>query len=99
MESSLVIELKIACVDIGYFIGLTPAGNSQFNLGKSWDEFKSEMKQGTWRTSTRHSSFIIDVKTTYLIQHGWKNCKYQSSFILSSAASYLCLETFLYRTW
>ena len=44
MESSLVIELKIALVDIGYFAGLTPVGNSQFNLGKSWDEFKSEMK-------------------------------------------------------
>ena len=47
MESSLVIELKITCVDIGYFVGLTLAGNSQFNLGKSQDEFKSEMKQGT----------------------------------------------------
>jgi hypothetical protein len=99
MESSLVIELKIACVDIRYFVGLTPAGNSQFNLGKSWDEFKLEMKQGTWRTSRIHSSFIIDVRTTYLIQHGWKNYKYQSSFTLSSAASYLCLEPCLYRTW
>ena len=47
MESSLVIELKIALVDIGYFAGLTPAGNSQFDLGKSRDEFKSKMKQGT----------------------------------------------------
>ena len=44
MESSLVIELKITCVDIGYFVGLTSVGNSQFNLGKSRDEFKSEMK-------------------------------------------------------
>jgi hypothetical protein len=26
MEFSLVIELKIACVDAGYFVGLTPAG-------------------------------------------------------------------------
>ena len=50
MESSLVIELKIALVDIGYFAGLTPAGNSQFNLGKSRDEFKSKMKHGTWWT-------------------------------------------------
>ena len=24
MESSLVIELKVACVDTGYFVGLTP---------------------------------------------------------------------------
>ena len=47
MESSLVIELKIACVDTGYFVELTPAGNSQFNLGKSRDKFKSKMKQGT----------------------------------------------------
>ena len=29
MESSLVIELKIAYVDTGYFVGLTPVGNSQ----------------------------------------------------------------------
>ena len=35
MESSLVIELKIALVDIGYFVGLTPTRNSQFNLGKT----------------------------------------------------------------
>jgi hypothetical protein len=47
MESSLVIELKIIVADIGYFIGLTPTGNSQINLGKSQDEFKLEMKQGT----------------------------------------------------
>ena len=47
MESSLVIELKIALVDIGYFAGLTLVLNSQFNLGKSQDEFKSKMKQGT----------------------------------------------------
>ena len=26
MESSLVIELKIACVDTVYFVGLTPVG-------------------------------------------------------------------------
>ena len=50
MESSLVIELKIDLVDTRYFVGLTPAGNSQFNLGKSRDEFKLEMKQGTCRT-------------------------------------------------
>ena len=47
MESSLVIELKIALVDTAYFVGLTSSGNSQFNLGKSRDEFKSKMKQGT----------------------------------------------------
>jgi hypothetical protein len=47
MESNLVIELKITLADIGHFVGLTPAKNSQINLGKSRDEFKSEMKHGT----------------------------------------------------
>jgi hypothetical protein len=47
MEPSLVIELKVSCVDTGYFVGLTHTGNSQFNLGKSRGKFKSEMKQGT----------------------------------------------------
>ena len=69
MESSLVIELKIALVDIGYFAGLTPAGNSQFNLGKSRDEFKSKMKQGTWWTPiTLHkedNSFNMDGRTPW----------------------------------
>ena len=50
MESSLVIELKIVLADTGYFVGLTPIGNSQFNLGMSRDEFKSEVKEGTWWT-------------------------------------------------
>ena len=34
MESSLVIKLKIACVDTGYFIGLTPVENSQTKIGE-----------------------------------------------------------------
>ena len=47
MEFSLVIELNVACVDTGYFIGLTPAENSQIQFGKkSRDEFTSEMNQG-----------------------------------------------------
>jgi hypothetical protein len=47
MESSLVIELKISCVDTGYFVGLTPAENSQvLNLEKSRDELTPEKKQG-----------------------------------------------------
>ena len=33
MESSLVIELKIDLVDTRYFVGLTPAGNSQIQIG------------------------------------------------------------------
>ena len=33
MESSLVIELKVAYVDTGYFVGLTPAENSQIQSG------------------------------------------------------------------
>ena len=45
MESSLVIELKIALANTGYFVGLTPVGNSQFNLGKSRDEFKLKMSK------------------------------------------------------
>ena len=68
IESSLVIKLKIALVETRYFVGLTPVGNSQFNLGKSWDEFKSEMKQGTWRTpiilhkeDTVHSSWMEEL--------------------------------------
>ena len=49
MESNLVIELKIALADTRYFVG-HPTKISQFNLDKSRDEFKSEMKQGTCRT-------------------------------------------------
>jgi hypothetical protein len=49
MESCLVIKLKITVADIGYFVGLIPAGNSKINLGKSRDEFKSGMKQDTLR--------------------------------------------------
>ena len=33
MEFSLVIELKLVVVDTGYFVGLTPAENSQI---QSW---------------------------------------------------------------
>ena len=33
MESSLVIELKIASVDTGYLVRLTPAENSQIQSG------------------------------------------------------------------
>jgi hypothetical protein len=65
MESSLVIELKIALADTEYFVGLTSVGNSQFNLDKSRDEFKSDMKQDTCRTpitwckeDTAHSSWM-----------------------------------------
>ena len=65
--SSLIFEQRV-CLDIGYFVGLTPAENSQFNLGKSWHEFKSEMKQGTWWTlitlpkeDTAHSSWMKEL--------------------------------------
>ena len=34
MEFSVVIELKLAIVDTGYFVGLTPAENSQTQFGK-----------------------------------------------------------------
>ena len=33
MEFSLVIELKLVVVDIGYFVGLTPIENSQTKIG------------------------------------------------------------------
>ena len=58
MESSLIIELKIALADTWYFVGLTPVGNSQFNLGK----------QGTCQTpitchkeDTAHSSWMKEL--------------------------------------
>ena len=34
MEFSLVIELKLAIVDTGYFVGLTPIENSQNKIGE-----------------------------------------------------------------
>jgi len=34
MEFSLVIELKLVVVDTGYFVGLTPAENSQTQIGE-----------------------------------------------------------------
>jgi len=34
MESSSVIELKIASVDTGYFVGLTPVANYQIQFEK-----------------------------------------------------------------
>ena len=34
MEFSLVIELKLAVVDTGYFVGLTPVENSQTQIGE-----------------------------------------------------------------
>jgi hypothetical protein len=40
MEFSLVIELKIASVDTGYFVGRKIL---KFNLEKSRDEFTLEM--------------------------------------------------------
>jgi hypothetical protein len=33
IEFSLVVELKLALVDIRYFVGLTPAGNFQTQSG------------------------------------------------------------------
>ena len=34
MEFSLVIKLKLAVVDTGYFVGLTPVENSQTKIGE-----------------------------------------------------------------
>jgi hypothetical protein len=33
IEFSLVVELKLAVVDTGYFVGLTPVGNFQTQSG------------------------------------------------------------------
>ena len=33
MEFTLVIELKLAVLDTGYFVGLTPVENSQIQYG------------------------------------------------------------------
>ena len=65
MESSLVIELKIALADTGYFVGLTSAGNSQFNLGRSWVEFKLELTHGT-SFKTWDKSFVVMLKLALL---------------------------------
>ena len=80
--SSLIIELKIALADAEYFVGLAPIGNSQFNLGKSRDEFKLEMKQGTCRTpitwrkeDTAHSSWMKVVHKTMSEAEGLTRCQ------------------------
>ena len=82
MESSLVIELKIALVDTRYFVGLIPVGNSQFNLGQSRDEFKSKMKQGTCLTpitwckeDTSHSTWMKELHKTMSEAEGQTKCQ------------------------
>ena len=45
MESSLFIELKIACVDSGCSVGLTPAGNVQIQI------WVSQEMDSNWRWS------------------------------------------------
>jgi hypothetical protein len=35
MEFSLVFELKIACIDTGYFVGLTPVGKFSNSIWES----------------------------------------------------------------
>ena len=81
------MDQECALVDTGYFVGLTPVGNSQFNLGKSWDEFKSKMKQGTWWTpitlhkeDTAHSSWMKELHKTMSEVEGltrWQKIKEQ----------------------
>ena len=62
------MDQECVLVDTRYFVGLTPTGNTQFNLVKSQDEFKLEMKQGTWWTpitlrneDTAHSSWMEEI--------------------------------------
>ena len=68
------LSQKYALVDTGYFVGLSPTENSQINLGKSRDEFKLEIKQGTWWTlitlhkeDASHSSWIEELKSAALM--------------------------------
>ena len=73
MESSLVIELKIACVDTGYFVGLTPAKNSQIQSGwvKRWIHMKDETRHMNFNNfaQRRHSSFIMNGRTINIKDH------------------------------
>ena len=46
MVPSLILNQECVLVDTRYFVGQTPVGNSQFNLGKSRDEFKSKLSKG-----------------------------------------------------
>ena len=64
----MIIGSKHACMEFGCICRLTNVGNSQFNLGKSRDEFKLEFKQGTWWTpitlrkeDTAHSSCMEEL--------------------------------------
>ena len=59
------MDQECALVDTVYFVGLTPAGNSQFNLGKSWVEFKLELKHGT-SFKTWDKSFVVMLKLALL---------------------------------
>ena len=43
----MIIGSKHACIAFGCICRQTHVGNSQFNLGKSRDEFKLELKQDT----------------------------------------------------
>ena len=71
MESSLVIELTIASVDIGYFVGLTPVENSQIQSGqvKRWIHIGDKS-----RNATNFNNFAQ--KKAQFILHERKNCEY-----------------------
>ena len=62
MEFSLAIELKLAVVYTGYFVGLTPIGNSHINIGKSRDEARHMINSNNI-VQRRHSSFMMDGRT------------------------------------
>ena len=85
MEFSLVIELKLAVVDTGYFVGLTPAENSQTQIGKSWAQFTPEMKQGIWIQKTLHKE---DPAHSSRKEELWVSRSIHLSFVVS----YLSLE-------
>ena len=77
---------EYAIVESGHFVRLTPAENSQFNLGKTRDEFKSEMKQGTWWTpitlrkeDRTHSSWMEELHETMSGAEGPTKCQRSKS--------------------
>ena len=66
----ILLSCHLSTLQSCHFVGLTLVGNSQFNLGKSWDKFKLKMKQGTWWTpitlwkeDTAHSSWMEELKS------------------------------------
>jgi ABC-type multidrug transport system permease subunit len=95
------LSRKYALVDIGYFVGLTHVGklSIQFDKVTRWIQIGDKARHMTHSNNfaQEDNSFIINVRTTYLIQHGWKNYKYQVHSLclllqVTFALSYACIE-------